>query len=153
MTISSKQLAPALWLALLIPLSAHADLPGKHPYYLRALSDLRSAYWFIEHRPGDKVVAKEEEDALQEIRDAIADMKKASIDDGKDIHDHPDTDVPPDHSGRLHRGLEMLKQGYADVDHEEDDAAAKGLKLGVLTHINRATHATEKAITDVEQNR
>jgi hypothetical protein len=28
---------------LVAPLAANADLPGQHPYYLHALSDLRSA--------------------------------------------------------------------------------------------------------------
>ena len=41
---------------LLLPLFANADLPGKHPYYLHALSDLRTARWMLEHRPGDAAV-------------------------------------------------------------------------------------------------
>ncbi|MEH2129414.1 MAG: hypothetical protein V7K86_01855, partial [Nostoc sp.] len=36
--------------------SAYADLPGKHPYYLHALTDLRTARWLLEHRPGDAAV-------------------------------------------------------------------------------------------------
>ena len=37
---------------LLVSSWASADLPGKHPYYLHALSDLRSARWMLQHRAG-----------------------------------------------------------------------------------------------------
>jgi hypothetical protein len=29
----------------LLPFAAHADIPGDHPYYMHALSDLRAARW------------------------------------------------------------------------------------------------------------
>ena len=35
-------------LLTLVALTANADLPGKHPYYLHALSDLRAARWMLE---------------------------------------------------------------------------------------------------------
>src|ERR1700722_13938222 len=87
----------------LLPLAARADLPGRHPFYLHALSDLRTASWLLEHRPGDAAVSAQEDVALQEIAAAIAEIKRASIDDGKDIHDHAALDVPNDHPGRLHK--------------------------------------------------
>jgi hypothetical protein len=140
-------------LAVMLPLSAQADLPGQHPYYLHALSDLRAAYWLIDHRPGDAAVSGQEDIALSEISRAHSDMKAAAIDDGKDIHDHPPVDLPNDHSGRLHRGLEVLRKVRNDVNHEEDDPQTKGLKEGTLVHLDRAIHATEHAIQDVEQHR
>src|SRR3984885_8255625 len=126
MAIRNKLLLGGL--LALVSLAANADLPGKHPYYLHALSDLRTARWMLEHRPGDAAVSGHEDVAIQQIDGAINDIKKASIDDGKDIHDHPKVDVPNDHPGRLHKAKELLEKVHSDVNREEDDPTAKGLK-------------------------
>jgi hypothetical protein len=81
---------------LLLPLMANADSPGKHPYYLHALADLRGARWMLEHRPGDAAVSGQEDVGITEIDAAIREIKRAAIDDGKDINDHPKVDVPAD---------------------------------------------------------
>jgi hypothetical protein len=136
---------------LLLPMLANADLPGKHPYYLHALSDLRAARWMLEHRPGDAAVAGREDKAITEIDAAIGEIKRAAIDDGKDIHDHPTTDDAKDHPGRLHKALELLNKVHADVAREEDDPMTKGLRNRAVGHIDMAIHATEKAIEHVER--
>jgi hypothetical protein len=133
--------------------TANADLPGKHPFYLHALSDLRGARWMLEHRPGDTNVSSHEDLAVQQIDAAIGELKKAAIDDGKDIHDHPGVDVPADHPGRLHKAAELLRKVHGDVDREEDDPAARGLKHRAVEHIDQALHQTEAAISDVEHHR
>jgi hypothetical protein len=135
-----------------LPLAARADFPGKHPYYLHALSDLRSASWLLEHRPGDAAVSAQEDIALQQIAAAMDEIKRASIDDGKDIHDHPPIDVPNDHPGRLHKAAELLRKVHTDVNREEDDPAARGLKRRALQHIDAALHSTNRAIRDVEHH-
>ena len=132
---------------------AFADLPGKHPYYLHALSDLRAARWMLEHRPGDAAVSAHEDVAIQQVDGAINDIKKAAIDDGKDPHDHPSVDVPNDHPGRLHKAEELLKKIHADVGREEDDPTARGLKHRALEHIDAALNQTKHAIWDVEHHR
>ncbi len=133
--------------------SAYADLPGKHPYYLHALSDLRTARWMLEHRPGDAAVSGQEDVAIQQIDYTINDLKKASIDDGKDIHDHPKVDVPNDHPGRLHKAEEILKKVHSDVRHEEDDPSARGLQHRALLHIDAALKATSHALYDAEHRK
>jgi hypothetical protein len=135
---------------LLLPLLANADLPGKHPYYLHALSDLRTARWMLEHRPGDAAVSANEDVAITEIDAAIGEIKKAAIDDGKNVNDHPNVDVPGDHPGHLHKALELLRKVHADVAREEDDPATKGLRDRAVGHIDGAIHATERAIGDVK---
>jgi len=140
-------------LLLALPLLASADLPGKHPYYLHALSDLRSARWMLEHRPGDAAVSGQEDVAITEIDKTIGEIKRAAIDDGKDIHDHPNVDVPNDHPGRLHKSLELLRKVHADVAREEDDPMTKGLRDRAIHHLDAAVHANEKAIKDVETGR
>lgn len=138
---------------ILLSLATQADLPGKHPYYLHALSDLRAAAWMLEHRPGDAAVSGQEDVALQQIETAHNEIKKAAVDDGKNIHDHPNVDVPGDHPGRLHKAAELLKKVHSDVNREEDDPTAKGLKHRALQHVEAALHATEKAIYDVEHHK
>jgi len=140
----------ALLVLLALPFAASADLPGKHPYYLHALSDLRTARWMLEHRPGDAAVSGQEDIGITEIDKAIGEIKRAAIDDGKDIHDHPAVDVPNDRPGRLHKALELLRKVHSDVDREEDDPMTQGLKHRALHHIDEAIHATEHALRDVK---
>jgi hypothetical protein len=149
----SLKLKSLLFGLLLLPVLAQADLPGKHPYYLHALSDLRTARWMLEHRPGDAAVSAQEDVAITEIDAAIGEIKRAAIDDGKDIHDHPQVDVPKDHPGHLHKALELLRKVHADVAREEDDPVTRGLRNRAVGHIDVAIHATEKAIADVRQGR
>jgi len=140
----------ALMLAAVLPLAAHADLPGKHPAYLHALSDLRDARWNLEHRPGDAAVSGQEDVAITEIDKAIGEVKKAAIDDGKDIHDHKPEDAKLDHPGRLHHAIELLKKAESDVSKEEDNPETQGLQQRVRGHIHEAIHAAEHALHDAE---
>jgi len=132
---------------------AGADLPGKHPYYLHALSDLRAARWMLEHRAGDATVSANEDVAITEINKAIGANKQADIDDGKNIEDHPKVDVPPDQRGRLHKALELLNKVHADVAREEDDPLTRGLRDRAVGHIDAARNATEGAIAAVQSGR
>src|ERR1043166_1127718 len=109
MKIRNRALAVGVLLAA-FSLGASADLPGKHPYYLHALTDLRTARWMLEHRPGDAAVSGQEDVAITEIDAAIGEIKRAAIEDGKDIHDHPKVDAPHDRPGRLHKALEILRK-------------------------------------------
>jgi hypothetical protein len=120
------------------------QLPGAHPYYLHALSDLRAARWFLYHQPGDAKVYADEDVGIREIDAAIGEMKRAAIDDGKNINDHPNVDVK-EHGSRLLKAIETLKKTHSDVDREEDNPQVKGLKHRILEHIEKATHAAEEA--------
>jgi hypothetical protein len=80
-------------------------------------------------------------------------IKHAAIEDGKDIHDHPNVDAPPDRPGRLHKALELLRKTHQDVGREADDPMTKGLRNRAVGHIDGAIHATEKAIHDVRDGR
>jgi hypothetical protein len=66
------------------------------------LSDLREARWLIEHRPGDWAQTADEVEAIRQIDAAINDIKKAAIDDGKNLNDHPPVDAHLDNRGRIH---------------------------------------------------
>jgi hypothetical protein len=108
----------------------------------------------LQHRPGDFMVSAHEEVAIGQIDAAIREIKTAAIEDGKNVNDHPPVDVDlDDFRGRLHKALDLLRKTRADIDREEDDPAARGLKHRAVEHINVAIEETQGAIYDVEHHR
>ena len=150
MKIATKPLLAAFVLTLTLPFAANADLPGKHPAYLHALSDLRAARWMLEHRPGDAAVSAHEDVAIAEIDAAIGEIKHAAIDDGKNIGDHPNVDAPNNRRGRLHKAQQLLHKVHSDVAREEDDPMTRGLRNRAVGHIDAAIRATDGAVADAE---
>jgi len=140
----------ALALALLLSLgSSNALAQGRHPAYLHALSDLRAARAHLERHDGGEL-RHEEKEAIHSIDDAISEIKKASIDDGKDLNDHPPVDSHLDYPGRLHRAKELLEKARRDVAEEEDNAFAQGLQQRAFGHIDKAIHQVNECIRIVE---
>jgi len=135
------------------PVTSAADLPGRHPFYLHALTDMWDARWMLEHRPGDATVSGDEDMAIIEVDRAIAETKRAAADDGKDLGNHPRADVPLDRPGRMHKALELLRKAHADVHREEDNPEVRELRDRIDEHLDEAIHATERAIRDVELGR
>jgi hypothetical protein len=119
---------------------------GEHPYYLHALSDLRAARWMIQHRPGNWAQTVDEVEAVRRIDAAIGEIKKAAIDDSKNLEDHPAVDERNDHDGRLHVALDFLRKARQDISHDEDNKFAQGLQLRAYEHIDGAINAVKKAI-------
>ncbi len=119
---------------------------GEHPYYLHALSDLRAARWMIEHRPGNWAQTNDEVEAVHHIDAAINEIKKASIDDGKNLADHPAVDEHNEHNGRLHASVDYLKKARQDVGQDEDNRFAQGLQDRAYMHIDAAIASVKKAI-------
>jgi hypothetical protein len=138
-------------LLLIVPavLSAKPQPPQAHPAYLHALSDLRDARAHLQ-RPDGGALHDQEKKAVHEIDDAIGEIKKASIDDGKNIDDHVPVDSRMPWPGRLHRALELIDKAHHDVSQEEDNGFAQGLQQRAIMHIDRAHHHVEQAIHIVE---
>jgi hypothetical protein len=150
MNLKSKFVLTAVLAALALAFSAQATpAPERHPAYLHALSDLRLARAHLQ-RPDGGALHHEEKDAVDEIDKAIGEIKAASIDDGKNIEDHPPVDGTLPWAGRLHKARELLRDAHNDVAKEEDDPAAVGLKDRALSHIDRAAHRVDDAIAIVE---
>jgi hypothetical protein len=127
------------------PLSACAqEMPGRHPAYLHALTDLRNAHWLLEHQPGDAKVYGDEDVALAEIDATISEIKHVAADDGKDLHEHPDLDLHQ-HGSRLLQSIESLKKARADIDQEEDNPEIRELRHRSIEHLDRAIHAASRA--------
>ena len=126
--------------------SAKNSFKAEHPAYLHALSNLRAARWMIEHRPGDWKQTQDEIIAVQQIDAAIAEIKKAAIEDGKNLQDHPAVEEKPEHIGRLRMAVDYLMKAREEINREEDNGFAQGLKARALSHINGALRATEVAV-------
>ena len=115
-----------------------AEEPGRHPAYLHALSDLRDARAHLEQMTPSGRMDREEEHAIREIDAAIDEIKRAAIDDGKNIHEHMPVDAHMERIGRFHKALELLDKAHNDVAREEDDAFAHGLRNRAVQHIDEA---------------
>jgi len=149
---SLTKLALAVFaLLLFVPavIFAQPQPPRDHPAYLHALTDLRHARAHLQ-RPDGGELRDQEKKAIHDIDEAINEIKKASIDDGKDLNDHAPVDAGLDWRGRLHRALELVNKAHNDVAQEEDNAFAQGLQVRALKHIDEAHHHIEEAIQSVQ---
>jgi len=119
--------------------------PGDHPNYLHALTNLRSARWLLEHRPGNWKQTMDEITAVKEIDMAIMEIKKGDIDDKHDNSWKPEVKEVTDRPGRLKEAVDFLHMAQADVKME-DPKFANGLKGKTLQHVDAATASAEKAV-------
>ena len=104
-----RHCAVIVFLVALCAAFTFADEPGRHPAYLHALTDLRHARAHLENLAPTYHMDKEEEHAINEIDKAIDEIKRAAIDDGKNLNDHPPVDARMDRAGRFHRAMELLE--------------------------------------------
>jgi hypothetical protein len=147
MKVIAKLSAIALVLGLYVGFGSGSALAqGRHPAYLHALTDLRAARSHLEAPGGGGELRHEEKEAIHEIDAAINDIKKAAIEDAKDLNDHPPVDAGLDHTGRLHRAKQLLEKAHEDISHEEDNSWAQGLQQRSFGHIDKAVHKVDEAI-------
>jgi hypothetical protein len=121
-------------------------VPERHGAYLHALADLRYARAYLAH-PDSGELKDPEKNAIDEIDQAIGELRAASIDDGKNIDDHPGLDSRLRWIGRLNKAASLLDKAHDETAKEEDDAAAQGLQGRVLGHIGKAHKHVEEAIS------
>jgi len=151
--MNPKLTAIVMLMTATLPLAAQADLPGDHPGYLHALSDLRAARWSLGHRPGETAVSIQEDIAITEIDRAIGEVKKAAREDAKNLGVRSQEDASLDRPGRLHHAVELLQQVHSDLDHDEDNPETRSLKHRALEHVDLAVEATRHALRDIEKGR
>jgi hypothetical protein len=122
----------------------------RHPAYLHALADLRAARFHLQHEGGSGALRQDERDAVKHIDEAMAEIKRASIDDGKNLGDQPQGDAGLDHKGHLHRAKQLLEKAHSDIEGEEDNHSVEGLRERSFSHIDKAIHNVDSAIRAVE---
>ena len=119
----------------------------EHPHYLHALSDLRLARAILD-RQQEWNVMRDQYAAIEQIDHAIGEIKRASIDDHKDLRDHPPIDTHLDYRGRLHKAMELLDSADHDLHAEEDNYAALGWRDAAIHHVDEAHRSVDRAIRD-----
>ena len=138
-----------LGILALSPKAASAQqVPGPHPAYLHALSDLRMARAYLDQIAWPPV-QRDEEQAIRQIDAAIGEIKRASIDDGKNLEDHPPIDVHMRPDGRFRKALELLDKAHNDTARAEDVPQARGMRDRAIVHIDEAHGTVDNAIRRV----
>ncbi len=143
-----------LALTLAFPLAAQAQVPvpGHHPAYLHAITDLRDARWLLEH-PRDGHLGERERHAMMEIDRAIDSTKRAAYYDGKNVYEHPREDTYPDAVGRLRRVSELIHKARQDAAMPEDNPQVRELQFHAVEHIDSAIRAIDSLVLDRERMR
>jgi hypothetical protein len=121
--------------------------PAIHPRYLSALSDLRYARALL-WRPDFREVMRDQRAAVDEIDHAIAEAKRAAIDDGKNIDDHPPVDAHMGWEGRFRKAMEALNHAREDLSFTETNMAAAPWRDAARANVDRARAFVEKAMRD-----
>jgi hypothetical protein len=138
-----------LGILALSPKAASAQqVPGPHPAYLHALSDLRMARAYLDQIAWPPV-QHDEEQAIRQIDAAIGEIKRASIDDGKNLEDHPPIDAHMRPDGRFRKALELLDKAHNDTARAEDVPQARGMRDRAIVHIDEAHSTVDDAIRRV----
>jgi len=129
---------------------SRAQEPGRHPAYLHALSDLRLMRAYLDRLTPNERIDDETQHAIDEVDAAIREIKLASIDDGKDLRDHAPVDANIERFNRFRKAREAGNAAWADVNREEDNGWARGLKHRALDHIEKANHIIDHIIHQID---
>ena len=125
--------------------AAQAQVPGPHPAYLHALSDLRAARHYLHDNWTWEGVRREDNAAIGEIDRAIDEIKRAAIDDGKGVNDPFPIDHHLSPHDRFRKANELLAAAHHDLDHAEDVPQARGLRDRAIMHIDQAHQIVDQA--------
>jgi hypothetical protein len=137
--------AAAAFIAL-APSTMHAQqVPGPHPAYLHALTDLRTARHYLSDNWTWGTVRHEDDAAIHEIDAAINDIKHAAIDDGKGLNDPFTIDTRLSPHDRFRKANELLFAAHKDLAKAEDVPESRGLRDRALGHVDHAHQIVDDA--------
>lgn len=129
-----------------LPLTTQAQqVPGPHPAYLHALTDLRAARHYLNDGFVWAPVKRDDDAAIREIDAAIQQIKMAAIDDGKGLSDPFPIDTSLSPQGRFRKADELLFSAHNDLAKAEDVPQSRGLRNGALGHVDHAHDIVKKA--------
>jgi hypothetical protein len=138
--------------AAVAPVAVNAQMPGRHPAYLHARSDLRAAQFLLRVKE-EPNVTRHMIEADHEVEAAIHEVDHAAVLDNKDLDDHPRVDMNLDRRGRFHKTVELLREARADLAREEDNGRARGWRDAAYKHIDLALEHVHKAAVDLHWDR
>ena len=119
---------------------------GPHPAYQHALSDLRAARRYLnEGIPSSIAVRKDADAATKHIDAAVAEIKQASIEEDKTLHDsyHVDANMTP--KDRFHQANQLLQAAHSDLESAEDLPQAKQLRNHAISEVDYAHTIVDNA--------
>jgi hypothetical protein len=124
-------------LATLAVLATATPAQAQEPHYLHALSDLRTARDYIQfdHREG---FGRQRHEAVEEINKAIAEIKHAAWDDGKNTQFAPPAQGVTDPWAPLHEAVKWLDRAQGDTRQGVDLPQNTGLRDRAIGHIAAA---------------
>lgn len=139
-------------LALVAALAfATLAMAGRHPRYLHARSDLRTAQFLMRVHDEDNVM-RHLRQADREIDAAVREIDTAAVIDHRDIEDHPPIDRSLDRRGRFHKAMELLQAARSDIGREEDNPRAIGWRDAAYRHIDEAIGQLRRAVRDLHMD-
>lgn len=127
------------------PMMMQAQVPGPHPAYLHALSDLRAARHYLHDNWSYGAVRHEDDAAIREIDAAINEIKMASINDGQGDADPFPIDRNLNGRDRFRKANELLASAHNDLSRAEDVPSSRGLRDRAIMHVDRAHHIVDDA--------
>src|SRR5580658_11387936 len=133
--------------ALLAPAGMYAQ--GRHPHYLTARTDLRTAQLFARVRE-EPNVTRHLEAAAREMEAAIKEIDRAAVLDRKDLIDQPPIDSNLARKDRFRKIVDLLRSARADIAGEEDNPNARGWRDTAFRHIDEALNAVHRAAVDAQ---
>ncbi|HMD47647.1 MAG TPA: hypothetical protein VKG79_01060 [Bryobacteraceae bacterium] len=136
----------ALAAALAIP-SVFGDVPGRHPAYLHARTDLRRAERLMAW-PEFRNVRHELDQSANHVREAIREIDAAARWDRKDLQDNPRLDTYPGRVDRFRAIAQFLYSAKRDIEREEDNPPARAWRDRAIHHIDEAIGAVHRAARD-----
>ncbi|MGB9455945.1 MAG: hypothetical protein ABSB23_01515 [Bryobacteraceae bacterium] len=137
--------------ALAVSAVAFADTPGRHPRYLHARTDLRTAQFLLRVQDEPNVM-RHVRQADREIDQAVVEIDRAAVLDRKYIEDHPPIDRSLDRRGRFRKAMALLVGARADIGREEDNPRAAGWRNAAYRHIDAAMDQLRRAARDLHMD-
>lgn len=134
--------AAACALMALAVFAAATPAQAQEPHYLHALSDLRTARDYIQFDQGQ--FNGERRHAVEEINKAIAEIKHAAWDDGKNTQFAPPAQGVTTGWAPIHHANEWLARAKGDVAQGVDTPQNQGLRDRALFHITEAVHILDR---------
>jgi len=139
-------------MAAAVPSAMNADTPGRHPAYLHARSDLRTAQFFMRVRE-EPNVTRNLADADREVEAAIGEIDRAAMFDRKNLMDNPRVDTNLDRRHRFERIVALLRSARADMSREEDNPPARENRDEACRRIDAALEHIHRAAVDLHWDR
>ncbi len=140
-----------LAVATTLVVSAMALAQPRHPRYLHARTDLRTAQFLMRVHDEDNVM-RHLRQADREIDEAVGAIDRAAVIDHRYIEDHPPIDRNLDRRGRFRRAMELLKAARNDIGREEDNPRATGWRDAAYRHIDAAMDQLRRAARDLHMD-